>query len=195
MSSRSEDLSTGLTRPPSSIIRLSTRSSTRFPGYQQYSSGTYGDGTSSFHTPSGTYGDSTRFRFAISREYEVLPLAMQQLERATNALGGLSNAIKDFPKINSAKKRHHLCRTHTATLDTIIRSFVGVKRDIIAAVKTSETDTSVPSEVFLKAYKKFRKAYRTERKALMKLCLSWDLESERATVEELKIPRARDLII
>lgn len=165
------------------------------PGYQQYSSGTYGDGTSSFHTPSGTYGDSMRFRFAIPREYEVLPLVMQQLERATNAFGGMSNAVKDFLKINPEKKRHHLCRAHTATLDTIIRSFVGVKRDIIAAVKTSKTDTSVPSEEFLKAYKKFRKAYRTQRKALMELCLSWDLDSERAMVEELKIPRTRDLII
>lgn len=193
MSSRSEDLSTGLTRPPSSIIRLSTRSSTRFPGYQQYSSGTYGDGTSSFHTPSGTYGDSTRFRFAIPREYEVLPLAMQRLERATNALGGLSNAIKDFPKINPAKKRHHLCRAHTATLDTIIRSFVGVKRDIIAAVKTSETDMSVPSEDFLKAYKEFRKGYEIERKALKELCLSWDVKHGIANVKEMKIPKARDL--
>jgi hypothetical protein len=123
----------------------------------------------------------------------VLGSAIKQLKCATNALEGPSEAIKDFPKADPAKKRHRLCPDHMATLHTILQNFGSVKRNAIAAVETWKPYMSAPSGEFLKAYKTFRKAYKIEWKALVRLCLSWDLESERAMVEELKIPKTRDL--
>jgi hypothetical protein len=125
----------------------------------------------------------------------VLGSAIKQLECAANALEGPSKAIEDFPKADPAKKRHRLCPDHTATLHTILQNFGSVKRNAIAAVETWKPYMSAPSAEFLTAYKKFRKAYRTERKALKELCFSWDLDSERAMVEGLKIPKSRDLTI
>lgn len=133
--------------------------------------------------------------FGIPDEDEVLDSAIKQLKCAVNALEGPSEAIKDFPKANPAKKRHRLCPDHAATLHTILQNFGSVKRSAIVAVDTWKLYMSAPSEEFLKAYKKFRKASGTERKALKGLCLSWDLDSERAMVEELRIPKSRDLTI